>query len=65
MMFALSAEYEMAALIASILFGFGAAVWVWMELNGRRQKKGPAGPVLQISSLQSEIYFVGTPQILR
>ena len=33
MMFALSAEYEMAALIASILFGFGAAVWFWMELH--------------------------------
>ena len=32
-MFALSAEYEMAALIASILFGFGAAVWFWMELH--------------------------------
>ena len=29
------------------------------------KKKGPAGPVLQISSLQSEIYFVGTTQILR
>ena len=33
MMFALSAEYEMAALIASILFGFGAAVWFLMELH--------------------------------
>tara|TARA_B100001939_G_scaffold61540_1_gene50527 strand:- start:235 stop:336 length:102 start_codon:yes stop_codon:yes gene_type:complete len=33
MMFALSVEYEMAALIASILFGVGAAVWFWMELH--------------------------------
>lgn len=33
MMFAFDAEYEMAALIASILFGVGAAVWFWMELH--------------------------------
>ena len=33
MIFALNAEYEMAALIAAILFGFGAAIWFWMELH--------------------------------
>jgi len=30
---AMDAEFEMAALIASILFGIGAAVWFWLELH--------------------------------
>jgi hypothetical protein len=32
-MIAINAEFEMAALIASILFGIGAAIWFWMELH--------------------------------
>ena len=32
-MLAMDAGFEMAALIASILFGIGAAVWFWMELH--------------------------------
>jgi len=32
-MIAMDAEFEMAALIASILFGIGAALWFWLELH--------------------------------
>jgi len=32
-MFAVDLEFEMAALVASILFGIGAAVWFWIELH--------------------------------
>tara|TARA_B100002003_G_C13779374_1_gene386076 strand:- start:415 stop:516 length:102 start_codon:yes stop_codon:yes gene_type:complete len=30
---AMDAGFEMAALIASILFGIGAAIWFWLELH--------------------------------
>lgn len=33
MMIAIDPGFEVAALIASILFGVGAAVWFWMELH--------------------------------